>query len=172
MADHIRVWNYFSVRRPSELENYLLLSTSAHRPLITLWTASYCPSCKHVAPLISSLITSSSDTANLTLNYCEVEFDSPDNMAEGLGMRYMITGLPTLLAFDERGEVVGSSRCSDVGRLRDRVWVGDWLRREAERGRGSGGGGGGSGRGMDGFTSGGAGGQGTGLFGGLFGWGR
>jgi len=72
-------------------------------------------------------------------------------MNSGLGMTYMITSMPTLLAFD-RGEAQNETRVTDPKKMKDREWLKDWIRTEAKR-RGNGG----------------AGGGGNGLFGGLFG---
>lgn len=84
--------------------------------------------------------------------YCEVEYDSMDIMESGLGMRYMITSMPTLLSFD-RGEAQMKTRAMDPKLMKDREWLKEWIRTEARR-RGDGGAGGGGG---------------GGLFGGLFG---
>jgi thiol-disulfide isomerase/thioredoxin len=46
------------VRRPDELATYILSSTPSRTPLITLWMASWCPSCRIISPLLNSLISS------------------------------------------------------------------------------------------------------------------
>lgn len=142
------------VRRPDELENYMLNSTSSRIPLLILWTASYCSTCKAVAPLIHDLIKSGvgESADGDCVAYCEVEFDASDIMSSGFGMRYMITSLPTLISFN-RGEVIMDSKVTDPKQLRDERWLREWIEKEARRrGGGTGGGGGGGG-----------------LFGGLFG---
>ena len=48
--------NIHSVRSPSDFDTLVLLSASNRTTLITLWTASWCPSCRIVAPLIRQLI--------------------------------------------------------------------------------------------------------------------
>jgi thiol-disulfide isomerase/thioredoxin len=124
-------------------------------PLITLWTASWCPSCRIVSPLLNSLISSGVGEAEGGVAYCEVEFGSSEIMNSDFGMQYMITSMPTLLTFD-RGEVMEQSRTMDVSKMKDKEWLKEWIQREARRrGEGTGGGGGG--------------GVGSGLFGGLFG---
>ena len=52
-------------------------------------------------------------------------------MDSGLGMQYMITSMPTLLTFD-RGEVMQDSRTMDVGRLRDKEWLREWIERRRD----------------------------------------
>ena len=75
-------------------------------------------------------------------------------MSSELGMRYMITSMPTLLSFD-RGEAIREARVTDPRLMRDERWLREWITGEARRRGGSGGGGGGR--------------MGGGLFGGLFG---
>jgi hypothetical protein len=82
--------------------------------------------------------------------FCEVDLDASDVMSSGVGMRYMITSLPTLLSFD-RGEVIEESRVADVRCLRNKEKMREWIERAARRGSGMTGEGGGR------------------LFGGLFG---
>lgn len=86
---------FTSVRNPDELQNYILSSTSSRKPLITLWTASYCPTCKVVAPIVQRLVESgvgesTSSDGDRSVLYAEVEYDSPDMMQGGMGMQYMI----------------------------------------------------------------------------------
>jgi len=118
--------------------------------MLTLWTASYCNTCKTVSPIIQDLIESGVGEAEGGVSFCEVEYDAPDIMASGLGMTYMITSMPTLLGFD-RGEAQTETKVVDARKMGDREWMKEWIRTEARR-QGMGGGGGG-----------------TGLFGGLFG---
>ena len=60
-------------------------------------------------------------------------------MNSELGMTYMITSMPTLLAFD-RGEAMTDTKVTDPKLLRDEVWLKEWIANEARR-EGSGGGG-------------------------------
>lgn len=105
--------------------------------------------------------------------FAEVEYDAPDIMNEGLGLRYMVRSVPCLVGF-WRGEVIGGGGSGvwgggaaggdTGGRLsaRDIQSLGkegleEWVRGAAERGRD--------------WREGHPGGE--GLFGGLFkGWGK
>ncbi|UQC89091.1 uncharacterized protein CLUP02_14619 [Colletotrichum lupini] len=142
---------YASVRRPDDFHTYQLLSSSSRTPLITLWTTSWCGTCRVVAPLIQSIVESGVGEAEGGVGYCTVEFDSPDVMSGGLGMTYMITSIPTLLSFDNQ-EAQIQTKLHDAKKLTDRAFLEEWIRSEARR-HGQRGGGGGSG----------------GVFGGLFG---
>ncbi|KAI1865213.1 hypothetical protein JX265_008260 [Neoarthrinium moseri] len=142
---------YNTVRRPEDLHTYLLLSSSSRTPLITLWTTNWCSTCRVVAPLLKDVIESGTGEAEGGVGYCTVEFDSPDIMADGLGMTYMITSIPTLLSFDAQ-EAQVETKVMDARKLADRRFLEEWVRNEAKRHGGRGGGGGGKG-----------------LFGGLFG---
>ncbi|WYZ45624.1 hypothetical protein EsH8_VIII_000940 [Colletotrichum jinshuiense] len=142
---------FASVRRPDDFHTYQLLSSSARTPLITLWTTSWCGTCKVVAPLIQSIIESGVGEAEGGVAYCTVEFDAPDVMGGGLGMTYMITSIPTLLSFDNQ-EAQIQTKVHDARKLADRAFLEEWIRNEARR-HGQRGGGGGTG----------------GVFGGLFG---
>lgn len=137
-----------SVRNANSLYTYLSLSTASDVPLLTLWTASWCPSCRAVEPLLRSLILEArvgEDRGGV--NYVPVEFDAPD--AAGLASDYMITAIPTLLAFDaRRGEP--AARVVDARKLADRQFLVDWIREQAAAG-GSGKGGGGDGGGGSAF---------------------
>ncbi|KAI9837129.1 MAG: hypothetical protein M1837_003125 [Sclerophora amabilis] len=166
---HSRVKHHVQIRNPSDLSTLLLLSSSSGIPLITLWTASWCPSCRVVSPLLRQLVDApgaggedrldgsgggdvdggGARESGLPVSYVEVELDAPE--IGDLGMRYMITSIPTLLAFS-RGEAQMETRVTAVTDLKDRGFIQRWIDREAKR------------KGM-----GGAGGGGGGLFGGLFG---
>lgn len=59
--------------------------------MITLWTASWCPSCKIVTPLVRELIEKEGAGENKGgVGFAEVEFDSP-TLGEVAG-RYMVSG--------------------------------------------------------------------------------
>ena len=60
-------------------------------------------------------------------------------MSSDLAMTYMITSMPTLLAFD-RGEAMTETKVTDPRFLKDEEWLKEWIRNEARR-KGSGGGG-------------------------------
>ncbi|RYP53244.1 hypothetical protein DL768_001748 [Monosporascus sp. mg162] len=111
------------------------------RPLITLWTASWCAACRVVSPLLQSVIESGAGEAEGGVGYCIVEYDAPDMMSGGLGMTYMITSIPTLLSFDA-GEAQTQTKVTDARKLADRSFLEEWIRTEARRQGGRGGGGG------------------------------
>jgi len=75
--------------------------------------------------------------------FCEVQYDAPDILADGLGLTYMITSVPTLLSFDA-GEAQMETKVTDGRLLANREFLESWIRREAQR-RGNRGGGGGGG---------------------------
>ncbi|KAL2356780.1 hypothetical protein BJ546DRAFT_1059326 [Cryomyces antarcticus] len=132
-----RVYN--SVRTEDEFTNLLLLSASSRKPLITLWTARWCASCKEVAPIIKELVEADGiGESEGGIGYAEVELDAPT--IGDLPMRYMITSMPTLLAFD-RQEAQIDTKVINVESLKDRKFLIEWLEKEAKR-RGSGGAGG------------------------------
>ncbi|PQE22908.1 Thioredoxin-like fold protein [Rutstroemia sp. NJR-2017a BBW] len=141
---------YDPVRYPSLLSTYIALSTSSSQPLLTLWTTSYCSTCQQVSPLIQNIISSGTGETHGGVLFCEVEYDAPDIMNEGLGMRYMVTSVPSLVGFF-RGEVMtgevggrlGSREIQRLGREGLEEWVVAAARKGEEwRGRGGGGGGG------------------------------
>ncbi|RAL60254.1 hypothetical protein DID88_000034 [Monilinia fructigena] len=47
---------YTPVRYPADLATYISTSTSTSKPLLTLWTTSYCSSCKTISPLMRKII--------------------------------------------------------------------------------------------------------------------
>ncbi|KAI1493942.1 hypothetical protein F5X96DRAFT_619166 [Biscogniauxia mediterranea] len=142
---------YTSVRRPDDLRTYQLLSSSSRTPLITLWTTSWCPTCRIVEPLLRSVVEAGAGEAEGGVAYCTVEYDAPDVMADGTAATYMITAIPTLLSFDA-GEAQVQTKVVDGRKLADRAFLEEWVTHEAARHGGRGGGG-----------------QGVGIFGGLFG---
>ncbi|KAI3327400.1 hypothetical protein HD806DRAFT_531972 [Xylariaceae sp. AK1471] len=153
-ASRARNQIYASVRRPDDLHTYQLLSASSRVPLLTLWTTSWCGTCRAVSPLLSSLVESGVGEAEGGVAFCTVEYDAPDIMAAstgvgsdvggGLGMTYMVTSIPTLLSFDDRGEARTDTKVTDGRKLADRQFLEEWIRNEARRnGEGGGGGGGG-----------------------------
>ncbi|OAA42726.1 Thioredoxin [Metarhizium rileyi] len=151
---------YNPIRSPDSLNTYLSLSSSSRTPLLTLWTASWCPTCRTVLPLIRSLVESGAGQSEGGVAFAPVEFDSPDIMSsssysENLAMTYMITSIPTLLSFDA-GEAQTATKVTDARKLADRQFLMEWIQNEATR-HGRRGGGGGDG------------GPGSSVFGGLFG---
>ncbi|KAI1343306.1 hypothetical protein F5Y15DRAFT_230473 [Xylariaceae sp. FL0016] len=131
---------YNSIRRPEEFHTYQLLSSSSRTPLITLWTTSYCGTCKVVEPLLRSVIEGGVGEAEGGVGYCTVEFDAPDVMSGDLGLTYMIRSIPTLLSFDA-GEAQVETKVVDARKLGDRAFLEEWVRNEARRHGGRGGGG-------------------------------
>lgn len=78
-----------SVRRPDDLHTLTLLSAAENRPLITLWSASWCSTCQAVKPLIKGLVEEEGvGQAEGGLGFAVVELDSP--MIGDLGVKYMV----------------------------------------------------------------------------------
>ncbi|KAL2263825.1 hypothetical protein VTK26DRAFT_4873 [Humicola hyalothermophila] len=129
-----------SVRNLDQFYTYQLLSSSSRTPLLTLWTTSWCPTCRVVAPLMKELVRSGVGEAEGGVGYCAVEFDAPDVMSSGLGATYMINSIPTLLSFDA-GEAQIQTKVTDGRQLGDRNFLEEWIRNEARRhgNRGAGG---------------------------------
>jgi thiol-disulfide isomerase/thioredoxin len=117
-----------------------LLSSSSRTPLLTLWTTSWCPTCRVVEPLLRDLVSSGLGEDEGGVAYCPVEYDAPDIMAAGLGHEYLITTVPTLLSFDA-GEAQVETKVVDGRKLADRRFLEEWIRTEARRhgNRGAGG---------------------------------
>ncbi|KAL2150007.1 hypothetical protein VTH82DRAFT_7683 [Thermothelomyces myriococcoides] len=131
---------YASVRNADQFHNYQLLSSSSRTPLLTLWTTSWCSTCRVVAPLIRELVESGVGETEGGVAYCTVEYDAPDVMSAGLGLTYMINSVPTLLSFDA-GEAQVQTKVSDGKKLADRKFLEEWIRNEARRHGNRGGGG-------------------------------
>ncbi|KXX82602.1 Thioredoxin M-type, chloroplastic [Madurella mycetomatis] len=129
-----------SVRNVDQFHTYQLLSSSARTPLLTLWTTSWCSTCRVVAPLMRELVESGVGEAEGGVGYCTVEYDAPDVMSAGLGLTYMINSVPTLLSFDA-GEAQVQTKVTDGRQLADRKFLEEWIRAEARRhgNRGAGG---------------------------------
>ncbi|KAH6630149.1 hypothetical protein B0J18DRAFT_91334 [Chaetomium sp. MPI-SDFR-AT-0129] len=136
---------YAPVRNLDQFHTYQLLSSSSRTPLLTLWTTSYCTTCRVVTPLLHELIETGVGESEGGVGFCTVEYDHPDVMSAGLGLTYMINSIPTLLSFDA-GEAQVQTRVSDGKKLADRGFLEEWIRNEARRhgNRGGGGPGGGS----------------------------
>ncbi|APA07393.1 hypothetical protein sscle_02g021630 [Sclerotinia sclerotiorum 1980 UF-70] len=161
------------VRYPTDLSTYISLSTSTSKPLLTLWTTSSCSSCRTISPLLHEIIENGTGEKEGGVLYTEVEFDAPDLLREGLGIRYLVRSVPSLVVF-WRGEVGGEGlggiggggmeggrergrlNADEIQRL-GREGLEEWVRGVARRGE--------EWRGMHP--------GGEGLFGGLFkGWGK
>lgn len=129
-----------SVRNVDQFHTYQLLSSSARTPLLTLWTTSWCSTCRVVAPLMQELVESGVGEAEGGVGYSTVEYDAPDVMSAGLGLTYMINSVPTLLSFDA-GEAQVRTKVTDGRQLADRKFLEEWIRTEAQRhgNRGAGG---------------------------------
>lgn len=130
------------IRREDELDTLTLMSASSRVPLITLWMAVWCQSCKVISPMIQELIEKDGIGEDQGgVSFVEVEMDSPDlGGVAGLGMRYGINTIPTLLAFD-RQEPQIETRVSKLEDLKNRDFLIKWIEKEAAR-QGQGGAGG------------------------------
>jgi thiol-disulfide isomerase/thioredoxin len=139
---------FANIRTPEELHTLTFLSASDNRPLITLWSASWCATCQAIKPLIRSLIEDEGvGRSEGGLGYAEVEMDSV--LIGDLPVKFRITSMPTLLAFS-RQEAQLETKLTRPEQMKDKAFLREWLLNEARRG----------GR---------AGGSGGSLFGGLFG---
>ncbi|CAI4210971.1 unnamed protein product [Parascedosporium putredinis] len=119
---------------------YLLPSAwffSSNSPLLTLWTTSWCPTCKTVSPLLYRLVESGVGEAEGGVALCTIEYDSPDIMKEGFGHMYVISSVPTLMAFNEHGGRM-STRVMDPAQLTSEAFLTNWIREEARSMGGSG----------------------------------
>ena len=130
------------IRREDELQTLTLMSASSRVPLITLWMATWCQQCKAVSPLIQQLIEKDGIGEDKGgVSFVEVEMDSPDlGGLAGIGMRYGINSIPTLLAFD-RQEPQLETKVSRLDDLKNTEFLTKWIETEAAR-QGSGGAGG------------------------------
>ncbi|KAI4242568.1 MAG: hypothetical protein L6R40_003949 [Gallowayella cf. fulva] len=138
---HFKNRVYTSVRSEAELSSLLSLSTANKTPLITLWTASWCPSCRTIRPFLTDLIEHDAHgEAHGGVGYAEVEMDSPDIGALA-GNKYFITSIPTLLSF-RAGEAALDTKLTSVAEMKDKEFMKLWIEDEARRGGERGGGGG------------------------------
>ena len=130
------------IRREDELQTLTLMSASSRIPLITFWMATWCQNCKAVSPIIRDMIEKDGiGEEHGGISFVEVEMDSPDlGGLAGIGMRYGINSIPTLLSFD-RQEPQIETRVSRLKDLKDREFLTQWIEKEAAR-HGKGGSGG------------------------------
>ncbi|KAK3363675.1 hypothetical protein B0T25DRAFT_52535 [Lasiosphaeria hispida] len=131
---------YASVRNSDQFHNYQLISSSSRTPLLTLWTTSWCPTCRTVEPLLRHLVESGVGETEGGVGYCTVECDAPDIMEASLGLTYVINSLPTLLSFDAQ-EAQVETKVTNGRQLSDRKFLENWIRTEAKRHGDRGGGG-------------------------------
>jgi len=150
-----------SIRAPSDFDT-LTLSASNRTALITLWTASWCPSCRIVKPIIRDMIERHAvGEEQGGVGYAEIEFDSPTigavagrymvrayigcaQIGESVWLTFVwvkITSIPTLLAFS-RQEAQLETRLTSVDEMKDREFLRMWIEDEARRGCSGGKGGG------------------------------
>ncbi|KAK3049522.1 hypothetical protein LTR09_009189 [Extremus antarcticus] len=131
------------IRREEELQTLTLMSASTRIPLITFWMATWCQSCKTISPLVQELIEQDKvGEAQGGISFVEIEMDSPDlGGVAGLGMKYGINSIPTMLAFD-RQEPQLETRVARLDDLKNKEFLRKWIETEAAR-HGQGGAGGG-----------------------------
>ncbi|KAK4068636.1 uncharacterized protein Triagg1_7284 [Trichoderma aggressivum f. europaeum] len=125
------------IRSPASFNSILSLSTSLQAPLLTLWTTSWCPSCRSIEPLLRSLVTSGVGEPHGGVLFAPVQFDAPEMMSASvpgppLASLYAITSVPTLLSFAASEARVGT-RVMDARKLADRQFLVDWICNEARR---------------------------------------
>ncbi|KAF2845504.1 hypothetical protein T440DRAFT_511572 [Plenodomus tracheiphilus IPT5] len=130
---------YDPIRTPSDLHTLLLLTASSNTPLITLWTASFCSTCASIKPRLTHMLQQEKIGEHEGgLAYAEVQMDS--TLIGDLGVRYRISSLPTLMAF-ERMEAQFDDRlvrAEDMVGERGREWLVGRAIRGGRRGGGGG----------------------------------
>lgn len=137
LSNKNRIYN--SIRTPEELSTLLLLSASSNRPLITLWSASWCSTCAAVKPILRELIEDEGvGEAEGGIGYSEVELDSV--LISNLGVKYMINSMPALLAFSRQEAQLGT-KLTRPEHMKDKKFLRQWLETEARRGDAGGAGG-------------------------------
>ncbi|KAL7276011.1 hypothetical protein RUND412_001006 [Rhizina undulata] len=125
---------YDSIRNEGDFHTALRLTTAANIPLITMWTASYCPTCKTVGPLLEDIVEKRGgdrDPVGLAL----VEVDAQGGNVGELAMRYMIRSLPTFITF-RRGEPNEEKRMVDTRIMTRREKLEEWVEEVAKQGTG------------------------------------
>ena len=113
------------VRNLDQFHTYQLISSSSRTPLLTLWTTSYCPTCRVVEPLLRELVETGVGEEEGGVGFCTVEYDAPDVMEAGLGLTYMINSIPTLLSFDAQ-EAQTQTKVTDGRQLANRKFLEEW----------------------------------------------
>jgi thiol-disulfide isomerase/thioredoxin len=78
------------IRNEGDFHTALRLSAAANIPMITYWTASYCPPCRTVKPLLHELLQQGG-RRGWNLQYAEVEVDAPEPYMSELAMRYGVS---------------------------------------------------------------------------------
>ena len=130
------------IRREDEFQTLTLISASSRVPLLTFWMTTWCQSCKVILPTLQSLIENDGigeEQGGVSL--VQVEMDSPDlGGITGLGMKYGINSIPSLLAFD-RQEPQLETKISRLDELKNKDFLVKWIENEAAR-HGQGGAGG------------------------------
>ncbi|ORX95695.1 hypothetical protein BCR34DRAFT_469478, partial [Clohesyomyces aquaticus] len=123
---------FANVRTPDELHTLTVINATDNRSLITLWTASWCSTCQSVKPMIKRMIEEEKiGEREGGLGFAEVELDS--TLIGDLGVKYIITSIPTLLAFS-RQEAQLETKLVRPEQMRDREYLREWLVSEALRG--------------------------------------
>jgi thiol-disulfide isomerase/thioredoxin len=87
-----------NVRTPNDLHTLTLLSAAENRPLITMWSASWCSTCQTIKPLIKGMIEDERvGQEEGGLGFVEVELDS--TLIGDLGVKYLVGGVACEKAF-------------------------------------------------------------------------
>lgn len=77
------------MRTPNDLHTLTLLSAAEHRPLITMWSASWCTTCQAIKPLVKGMIEDERvGQEEGGLGFVEVELDS--TLIEDLGVKHRV----------------------------------------------------------------------------------
>ncbi|KAF2871720.1 hypothetical protein BDV95DRAFT_607134 [Massariosphaeria phaeospora] len=129
-----------NIRTPQDLHTLTMVSAAGNRPLITLWSASWCTTCQAVKPIVKALIEDEKvGEQEGGLGFAEVELDSV--LIGDLGVKYMIMSMPTLLAFS-RQEAQTETKLTKPEQMKNKEFLREWLLMEARRGGRAGGAGG------------------------------
>ncbi|MCJ1250313.1 hypothetical protein MMC30_007539 [Trapelia coarctata] len=133
---------YESIRSLPALTTTISLSTTSSTPLLTLFTISTTsPSTTRISTLLRQMLeTEGIGEPEGGVGYAEVDLDAEDCRREDVAGMYLISAIPTLMAFS-RGEPQQLTKVTDTAELLDREFLRLWIENEARRG-GAGGAGG------------------------------
>jgi len=103
------------IRSPSQWDDIKAESSSSQKSILLNFTATWCPPCRMIAPLLQKLAKEHSDG----ILFCKIDIDAPETA--GIVADHAVSAVPTFIGFDSTGAMVNTFSGADKTALDETI---------------------------------------------------